>query len=162
MLDDFLLYHLLELPMSERLVIDTVLAPVDGSEESKYATKYALAVAERYKARLHILYVFNELMGQHVALNDDEADEIVTRSEELIDAIQERAEDIPVSHSTVLGFSPTMKRLHPGKAVLDAAEDANSDFIVLPRESVRGEPETSLEKATHFVVDYAVQPVLSV
>ncbi|EMA38561.1 universal stress protein [Halococcus hamelinensis] len=148
--------------MGEPIVVETVLAPVDGSEDSERAAEYALAIAERYEARVHVLYVFNEILGQRVALDGVEADAAVERSESFMATIEDRAEDVPVSHSTAFGFSPTMKSLHPGKAVLDAADDAEIDFIVLPRVSVSGTPETSLEKAAGFVVDYATQPVLSV
>ncbi len=37
--------------------VDTVLAPVDGSAESVTAVEYAVAVADRYDASVHALFV---------------------------------------------------------------------------------------------------------
>jgi len=42
---------------SEPFTVDTVLAPVDGSDESATAVEYAIAVADRYDAAVHALFV---------------------------------------------------------------------------------------------------------
>ncbi len=42
---------------SEQFSVDTVLAPVDGSDESATAVEYAIAIADRYDASVHSLYV---------------------------------------------------------------------------------------------------------
>ncbi|HET7324453.1 MAG TPA: universal stress protein, partial [Halococcus sp.] len=39
------------------VAVETVLTPVDGSEQSLRAIEYAVAIAERYDARVHALYV---------------------------------------------------------------------------------------------------------
>lgn len=40
--------------------IDLVLAPVNGSDESETAVEYALALADRYGADLHLVHVLKE------------------------------------------------------------------------------------------------------
>ena len=40
--------------------VETVLVPVDGSEEAMEAVEYAVAIAERYDAVIHALYVLGE------------------------------------------------------------------------------------------------------
>ena len=47
---------------------------------------------------------------------------------------------------------------YPGSVVLDASEDVDADFLVVPRE----QPSDLLGKAAGYVLQYAEQPVLSV
>ncbi|MFO7832750.1 MAG: universal stress protein, partial [Halohasta sp.] len=42
------------------LEVDLVVVPIDGSEESRTAVEYAIAVADRYDASVHALYVLGE------------------------------------------------------------------------------------------------------
>jgi nucleotide-binding universal stress UspA family protein len=45
---------------SARVGLNRILLPLDGSECSKSAMRYAFAVAKRYGAEVHALYVVNE------------------------------------------------------------------------------------------------------
>ena len=40
--------------------VETVLVPVDGSEDSTRAAEYAVAIADRYDATLEVLYILGE------------------------------------------------------------------------------------------------------
>jgi nucleotide-binding universal stress UspA family protein len=143
------------------LAVETVLAPVDGSDASMRAVEYALAIAERYDAGVHALYVVNEERARDAAFGDSE--DIAAASESFIGEARALApESVPLTHSSAYGFSPTMKTRHPGSVVLDAAEDVAVDFIVVPREPVSGKPDEPLGRAAEYVLQYATQPVLSV
>ncbi len=143
------------------LAVETVLVPVDGSDESMRAVEYAVAVAERYDARVHALYVLDEEAARRAAFGENE-EEIAATSEAFMDAARESTpEAVSLTHSSAYGFSQTMKTRHPGSVVLDAADDADVDFIVIPREPV-GEAEEPLGRAAEYVLQYATQPVLSV
>ena len=144
------------------VAVETVLAPVDGSEESLRALEYAAAIAERYDARVHALYVLDEETAHRVAFSETDDEDVAAASEAFMDAARDLVSDAPLTHSTAYGFSPTMKTRHPGSVVLDAAEDAAADFIVIPREPVSGEPDEPLGRAAEYVLQYASQPVLSV
>ncbi|MFC7156046.1 universal stress protein [Halomarina halobia] len=124
--------------------IDTVLVPVDGSEESVRAIEVAVAVAERYGAQVHALYV----------LDRDQRE----RTERMMDAARDLAADVPLTHSVAYGFSTSHLTIHPGSVVLDASEDAGADFLVIPREG----PADLLGKAAGYVLQFAKQPVLAV
>ena len=144
--------------------VDEVLAPVDGSEESATAVEYAVAVADRYDASVHVLFV----LGREVVLGMDagalEEDEVAETSRTFLEDVSALADahDVPVTTSTTHGFSPTRKTHHPGSVVLDAADAAGADFIVIPRESTNDASAEVLEKAAEYVLAYASQPVLSV
>jgi nucleotide-binding universal stress UspA family protein len=144
------------------LAVETVLAPVDGSDESMRAVEYAVAIAERYDAGVHALYVVDEETAREAAFGDSDHD-IAAESEAFIEEARALApESVPLAHSSAYGFSPTMKTRHPGSVVLDAAEDVAVDFIVVPREPVSGDPDEPLGRAAEYVLQYATQPVLSV
>lgn len=142
------------------LAVETVLVPVDGSDPSMRAAEYAVAIAERYDAGVHALYVVGEGAARE---SFGDADDAAAVSEAFIADIRTfTPESVPLTHSSAYGFSATMKARHPGSVVLDAAEDVAVDFIVVPREPVSGDPDRPLGRAAEYVLQYATQPVLSV
>lgn len=150
-------------PPSMVLEVDTVLIPVDGSEASADAAEYAVAVAERYGADLHILYVFGEAISRGIETGDLDEDEVAAETQTFIDDVAAIApEGVTVDSSMAYGFSTHRKTTHPGSVVLDCADDVDADFLVIPRESVGGGTGDVLEKAAEYVLLYASQPVLSV
>lgn len=149
---------------SAPLTVDTVLAPVDGSDESATALEYAVAIADRYDASVHALFVLGRGVVEGMnAGTVDEAD-IATNTREFFEGVRRIAQDegVPLVTSVNEGFSPTLKTRHPGNVVLDTADVVGADFIVLPRESLTDESADVLEKAAEYVLSYASQPVLSV
>ncbi len=143
--------------------VETVLAPVDGTEESAEAVEYAVAIADRYDATVHALYVLGRGVVRGLDAGTVDEDEVAETARVFLREIEEvgAEHDVPVSTSTTQGFSPTIKTRHPGSVVLDSADAVDADFIVLPRESATDAPEV-LERAAEYVLAYASQPVLSV
>jgi nucleotide-binding universal stress UspA family protein len=142
--------------------IETVLVPIDGSDEARDAARYAVAVAERYDASLQGLYVLDERTGRDLETGDISEADVARVSQDALDAVADAAEDESVAFSgaTVAGFSIHRKITHPGSIVLDAAEEVDADFLVVPREPVTA--EDTLGKAAEYILAYASQPVLSV
>jgi len=144
--------------------VDTVLAPVDATDESWAATEYAVAVADRYGADLHVLDVLGEQVTRAIQAGDVDGDDVAADHRAFVEEVSERASEsgVAATGSTAYGFSTTRKTQHPGSVILDVAEDLDVDFIVVPREpSESGTPDV-LEKAAEYVLLYASQPVLSV
>jgi len=150
--------------MTEPLEVDTVLVPVDGSDESVEAVEYAAAVAEQYGAEVHALYVLGEEIVRGIEGGAIDEDDVLADTETFMETVRDLADEygVAVSTSNAYGFSTTRKTQHPGSAVLDTAEDVDADFLVIPREPLSGEPGEVLEKAAEYVLLYASQPVLSV
>ncbi|USZ69500.1 universal stress protein [Halorussus salilacus] len=146
------------------LTVDTVLVPVDGSDESADAVEYAAAVAEKYGASVHAMYVLGEELVRGIETGTVDEDEVLSETEAFMDRVRDIAavRDVALSTSNAYGFSTTRKTQHPGSAILDTAEDIDADFLVIPREPLSGEPGEVLEKAAEYVLLYASQPVLSV
>lgn len=125
--------------------VETVLVPVDDSIAAMEAVRYAVAVAERYDAGIHALYLLDELEGPDA-------------SDAIVDDIREAAGDVAFNHSAARGFDTHTLTHHPGSVVLDAVDDVGADFIVIPRE----DPSDLLGRVAEYVLQYADHPVLSV
>ena len=122
-----------------------MLVPVDDSIAAMEAVRYAVAVAERYDAGIHALYIQDAFEGAEA-------------SRSVMDDIGEAAGDLPLNHSAAHGFDTQSLLHHPGSVVLDATDDVGADFIVIPRE----DPSDLLGRVAEYVLQYASQPVLSV
>ena len=146
------------------LEVDLVVVPIDGSEESRTAVEYAIAVADRYDAAVHALYVLGEPTVRALDNGAVAEAEIADDTEAFSDAIADLAAEAGVELATSIaaGFSTSVKTLHPGGVVLDTAEAVEADFIVVPREPAADTQSDVLETAAEYVLLYASQPVLSV
>jgi len=146
--------------------IDLVLAPTDCSEESARAIDYAIAVADRYGAALHLLHVVDERIVQGMEKGDVAAEDVASQYQDFAAEVEAQAAATPgidgFSYSSAAGFSVSTLSRTPGSVVLDAADELEADFIVIPRETPSGEPAETLGKAALYVLEYASQPVLSV
>ncbi|WP_459193831.1 universal stress protein [Halosimplex sp. J119] len=143
------------------LDIEQVLVPVDATDQAEEAVRYGLAVAERYDAAVHVLHVIDEPVKRGIETGEVDAETVADEQVTFADETNELSDDVPVTHSTVVGFSRSRLRQHPGSAILDVAEELSVDFIVVPREHGI-EPDETLGKSAQYVVEYASQPVLSV
>jgi len=150
--------------MDAPVEIDTVLVPIDGSDESLEAVDYAVAIAGSYDALVHVVYVLGDEVNRAIASGVVNEDEVVAESQATFDSIADAAADVGVSmtHSIAYGFSQQRLTVHPGSVILDSADQIDADFLVIPRESGREESADVLEKAAEYVLLYASQPVLSV
>lgn len=142
--------------------VDTVLVPVDGSEAAAEAAERAAAVADRYGATLHVLYVLGEAPSRGLETGEVDPDHVARESEEFLADVRAVAPDhVEVHAAMAFGFSTHRKSVHPGSVILDSAEEVDADFLVVPRSVSEGTVEV-LEKAAEYVLLYASQPVLSV
>ena len=142
------------------LEIDLVLAPVDGSDRSEAALARAVAVADRFDAAVHVLHVVDESVKAGLESGDVDPGSVAADQLSVTDAVAD-GPDVELTQSTVVGFSQSHLRQHPGSAILDVAEEMDADFVVVPREP-GVEPDETLGKSAQYVVEYASQPVLSV
>lgn len=149
--------------MSEPLTVETVLVPVDGSDESVTAIEYAVAIAEQYGASIHVVYVLGEEIVRGIETDTLDREAVASEAESFVETATGIADEagVAVTSSTAYGFSTTQKTRHPGSAVLDCADEVDADFLVIPREPSTDGPGDVLERAAEYVLLYASQPVLS-
>ncbi|MFB6254971.1 MAG: universal stress protein [Halobacteriaceae archaeon] len=145
-----------------QLTVQTVLTPVDGSEASADAVEYAAAIADKYSATIHLLYVHGETITRGLNRGEVDPEDVIESQMTFLNDVARFCEDrnVRMKTSTAFGFSTTRKAQHPGSVILDVAESMDADFLVIPRE--RESSADVLEKAAEYVLLYASQPVLSV
>ena len=143
---------------------DLVLAPVDGSDNAAEAFEYAVAVAERYDAAIHVLFVLGEEVSRRVQDGTIDRETVAETTGAAVEPLRSRlAEtDLVSTHSAAYGYSTERLTRHPGSIIVEVAEQLSADFVVLPREPVTGDPQAAIEKAAQHVIAHADQPVLSV
>ena len=140
--------------------IDLVLVPVDGSDQSERAADYAIAVADRYDADLHVLFVLDERLRRDIDAGRVDPEAIAEDHRVFTRHIRESFDrEEALGTSTATAFSEGRLLQTPGSVILDVAEDIGAEFIVVPRE--RG-TEEAIGRAALYVLEYASQPVLSV
>jgi nucleotide-binding universal stress UspA family protein len=144
--------------------IELVLTPVDGSEDARRAADYAVAVASRYGADLHLLFVLDQRVAQGIQAGDVEAGAVAETHREFLSSVRDHPESgtVEVATSSAAGFSTSSLSRTPGSVVLDAAEELGADFLVVPRETPADDVDVTIGKAALYVLQYADQPVLSV
>jgi nucleotide-binding universal stress UspA family protein len=141
--------------------IDLVLAPVDGSEEAERGVEYAVAIAQRYDADIHLLYILDQRVARGIETGDVSAEAVANEHRAFTTRVRKRLDDISLSHSSAAGFSDRRLTQTPGSVILDAADELDADFLVVPREARMDAPNATLGKAALYVLEYASQPVLS-
>lgn len=153
-------------PIMDPPPVKTVLVGVDGSDGSIAAAEYAVAIASRYGAELVALHVVDTTEYRAMSAGERDPQTISADGQALLEDIEADATSagVPMRGATAYGFDVHRKLVHPGSAILDAAEDAGADFIVLPREGEEGTTgaEGTLAKAAEYALLYASQPVLAV
>ncbi len=143
---------------------DLVLTPVDGSEDARRAADYAVAVASRYSADLHLLFVLDQRVAQGIQAGDVEAEAVAETHQEFLSVVYDKPEsrNVDITTSSAAGFSTSSLSRTPGSVVLDATEELGADFLVIPRETPEDDVDVTIGKAALYVLQYADQPVLSV
>ncbi|WP_090622414.1 universal stress protein [Natrinema salaciae] len=137
---------------------DCILVPTDGSREVEHALEYAFDLARLHDATIRALYVVNvagysglpmeaALEGVSDALRD-EGKSAVGRVEELA------PDDIPVETEVLEGA--------PSRVIVDAADPAECDLIVMGTHGRGGIDRLLLGSVTERVVRQASVPVLTV
>jgi nucleotide-binding universal stress UspA family protein len=143
--------------------IDLVLAAVDGSDEAVDAAQYAIAVADRYGADLHVLHILDQRLMRGVERGDISTETVAANQQDVTDRIRAAVpESVTLYHSSAAGFSERRLGQTPGSVILKTAEELDADFLVVPRVSASKSQDAVLGKAALHVLEYAPQPVLSV
>lgn len=142
--------------------VDLVLAPVDCSDAAERAVEYAVAIARRYDATLHLLHVLDERAVQRLESGDLAADSVAEDHRAFSEDVEARLEDVDLHRSSAAGFSVQRLSRTPGSVILDSAEELDADLLVVPRQTPSDRPDETIGKAALYVLEYASQPVLSV
>jgi len=134
-----------------------ILLPTDGEPASEVALEHAVELADRYDARLHVLYVVDTAA---YASFDAGAETIVSalkeQGEAAVESAVETAEAAGVSTvSTVVSGSPHAE-------IVEYAADEGVDLVVMGTHGRTGLDRYLLGSVTERVVRTTETPVLTV
>lgn len=141
------------------LMFSNILVAFDGSDQSKKAMEFALQLTKAYSSQLEVIHVYNNprfILGEaivtapaHILIDQqDYSDLVLTEANQWI-------ESIPGAKATLLQGSPA-------KAIIDYAEENNSDLIIIGSRGLGGISEFILGSVSHNVVQHSKIPVLVV
>ncbi len=128
---------------------DEILVPTDGSDASAAAVAQGVAVAERFGATVHFLYVVDVGVEMSASAVGDVADDLAETFEEVagdaLDAAEARAEEVDVPHDR------TVLEGVPHEAIAEYAADHDVDLVIVGATGRSGLGERLLGSTTDRV-----------
>jgi nucleotide-binding universal stress UspA family protein len=154
--------------VSEKKVIKKILVPIDGSEHSDKALNYALDLAEKYSADIHLVSVAQPVVATgpmfltqptlppaSTAIYVKEIEDAHKKMlSEALKKAKERKPHINISKKLVNG--------RPADKIIEIANEGNFDLIIIGSRGTGGIKEFFLGSVSDRVADEARCPVLLV
>ena len=141
--------------------IQKILAPVDFSEHSVEAMRFAVDLARRYEASLDLLHVFQTLTYAlpegYVVPGSDELDKIMKQFQLQLEAAQRAALDAGAPN-----VSWTLQQGGVATEIMRIAKEHGSNLIVMGTHGRTGMKHLLLGSVAEHVVRLAPCPVLTV
>ncbi|CAI48109.1 UspA domain protein [Natronomonas pharaonis DSM 2160] len=135
---------------------DRILLPTDGSAGTNPAVDQAVSLAEETGAELHALFVVEDIPYAPEMMDDQVEATLRTIGEEAIENIRSRAAEADVELVTEIRDGT------PHRSILDYADDAGCDLIVMGTHGRSGLDRYLLGSVTERIVRTADVPVLTV
>ncbi|MCK5833867.1 universal stress protein [bacterium] len=142
--------------------ISNILMPTDFSEQSKAAVNYAVDLARKYHAKLHIIHVFDENVFDPAffSTSDENAEKYFKKVREgfeaEVDALFENHDTSGINIITVLANGSAFAE------IIKYAKANSTDLIVMGTHGRSGLSTILLGNVTEKVVHKAPCPVLTV
>lgn len=142
-------------------VVDKILLPTDFSEHGKYAVPWAVDMAQKYGAELHVIHVFDE--GAFEAFYFNYAGETEEYFEKVRRGFQEEVDNYLADFDTDgLSIVPVLSNGNPFVEVVKYAKENGVDIIVMGTHGRTGMAHALLGSIAEKVVRKAHCPVLTV
>ncbi len=144
------------------VAIKTILCPVDFSDSSDHALKYAIALAQSYEATLKLLHVVQpplmSVPGDPMVpeFSSEVMEDIAAASQRRLDEIADTTrESVPNVETEIATGSPFVE-------IITVAKDQNVDLIVIGTHGRTGLAHVMIGSVAEKVVRKAPCPVLTV
>jgi universal stress protein A len=148
-------------PARERFSIKSILVPIDFSIHSKNALKYAIPLAEKFRASLHLVYVVEPTIypadlgfGQVVLPGVEE--ELREKGAEELQALMDKEIGGRVKSSCAVRTG------NPHQEILREAEERGVEMIVVATHGHSGVEHMLFGSTADRIVRHATCPVLTV
>lgn len=138
-----------------------ILVPVDGSEQANAAFEEAIAIAQRNDAKLHILYVIEEVGNYFGEITVSVTNMMEELREKEKEKMQERT-DI-AQQNGVKEVATYVMYGYPKTLIADFSDAENEiDLIVMGKTGLNGIQRMLVGSTTSYVVNHAKSNVLVV
>lgn len=135
-----------------------ILVPIDFSDCSKYALRYALAFAEQFEARITLVAVVQDVRTSFELGNPEYIEQLGNRKVIYKRELQKLATKALGKTSRAI----LVRTGRPFEEIVKAASELDSDLIVISTQSQPGSRRAELGSTTERVVRHAPCPVLVV
>lgn len=142
--------------------IQTVVVPTDGSEFSYLAFEYAQNIAERYNAKIHLLYVLDKQPPYLAVKSLDSSGEKVSAliEEEANEELQKAYNNFKKSSGLIV--IPVMRKGTDYEEIINYSREIGADLIIITTHGRTGLLHTLLGSVAEKVIRHSKIPVLVV
>ena len=136
--------------------IRKILLPVDFSKGSDLGAKFAISLAQEYKAKLHVLHVYDPL-PQYDYLTEEYLEDRKKKLEEAL------ANVVPAESKATIEVEEIMVEGGPvHHTIVEKAKELGDDVIVIATHGRTGLAHVFLGSVAEHVIRHAACPVLVV
>lgn len=136
---------------------ETILVPIDGSEQANRAVEHTLELADQYGATIHVLNVVDTARYGEPTLSSAEIvlNELEERGHDLLEEVADRADDRELTVETKLCHG------RPYQEITDYAEETGADLIILGYQGQSHRMDGHIGSVAERVIRTAGRPVLT-
>ena len=136
--------------------IKKILLPVDFSKGSDLAARFAISLAQEYKAKLHVLHVYDPV-PQYDYLAKDYLEDRKKKLEEAL------ANVVPAETKATIEVEEILAEARPvHHTIVEKARELGDDVIVIATHGRTGLAHVFLGSVAEHVIRHAACPVLVV
>jgi nucleotide-binding universal stress UspA family protein len=138
----------------------SILVPTDFSEPSRAALDYAVDLAEKLGAEVHVVHAFELPL---VGFPDGTLTITAEMASRIINAAQKALDDLTARYSArKVKVHCFLEQADPREAVLQAAKKVSADLIVMGTHGRRGIVRALIGSVTESVVRTSSLPVMTI
>ncbi|NBC84044.1 MAG: universal stress protein, partial [Bacteroidetes bacterium] len=141
-----------------RSLRENIIIPYNFGDKSEKAIKYAIRIASFLKAKIHLVYVIENL--DFIADMFRSSDDLVSITDDAKNRLQQKAEAIKSEHQVEV-FTHVEKG-KPYQIILQKAHDLNGRFIIIGNKSNKDNPTRNLSSNLFKIVSESTIPVITV
>lgn len=136
-----------------------ILVPTDFSEPSNAALEYAVTLAEKLGAGVHVVHAFELPI---VGFPDGTLTITAEMASKIIDAAQKALDDLVKKYAERIKLTSSLEQADPRDGVLLAAKKVGAELIVMGTHGRRGISRALIGSVAEGVVRRSPIPVLTV